>query len=428
MTFVEWKQYQDSPISEEQLNKWKQENAFKDGMAVITGRVWRGLHEGQYFNCIDCDNLKAIEEFCTKNDTIKSLQEMAQHFLIEQHKDNASKAHVYFYSTIPIVSKSSSVNTVGAWKIENNEVPAFEIKSKNNTISFCTPSVHKNGEHYEIIGTTEPIALGDKPATELMHHLDRIFKKYGLQYLDIANGNGKALTPMTDLFRADFVIVQNNNRHEALLRIMESLIRRMAGIWSLDRIKQECRVWNNEHCVPPLDEKEFEKQWRQATKYIILKIEEDKKASNDIKQLLEVVSATSVSGTTPSDNEEAAAYYDDDGNDEADEIDIKRSTPGAWLVLKKERAARNKERIHHIEVLTDELLKLKTFKTLDDTKEIRYYKDGAYHTGGENIIRSTLNKLGGYMVTTTIKREVIEQIIDRTLTPRSEFDKEPFFG
>src|SRR5687768_13858119 len=69
-TYIEWKQsgYQDNPISEEQHNEWKLTNAFAEGMAVITGKVWRGEHMDEYFNCIDCDNRKAVEEFCTRND------------------------------------------------------------------------------------------------------------------------------------------------------------------------------------------------------------------------------------------------------------------------------------------------------------------------------------------------------------------------
>jgi hypothetical protein len=106
---------------------------------------------------------------------------MAEQFLVEQHKDNTSKAHIYFYSKIPIVAKGSSVNTVGADKIVNGEVPAFEIKSKNNTIAYCTPSLHKNGHPYEIIGTcSRPISLDANAANELMQHLDNIHRKYGL--------------------------------------------------------------------------------------------------------------------------------------------------------------------------------------------------------------------------------------------------------
>jgi hypothetical protein len=43
------------------------EDAFKDGMALILGEVWRGQYEAEYLIFIYLDNLKAIEEFCRIN-------------------------------------------------------------------------------------------------------------------------------------------------------------------------------------------------------------------------------------------------------------------------------------------------------------------------------------------------------------------------
>ena len=41
-----------------------------------------------------------------------------------------------------------------------------------------------------------PITLDERQSEELMQQLDAIHKKYGMQYLDFANGNGKSLIPM----------------------------------------------------------------------------------------------------------------------------------------------------------------------------------------------------------------------------------------
>ena len=281
-TFITWKQsgYQDNPISEEQHNEWKRTNAFAEGMAVITGKVWRGEHAGEYFNCIDCDNKLAITEFCTRNGQTVSLEAIAEKFLVEQHKDNPNKAHVYFYSKIPIVAKSSSVNTVGKDKIDNNVVPGFEIKSQSNTIVFCAPSYHQNGEQIKIIGNcTIPRILDERQSEELMRHLDNIHKKYGMQYRDLANGNGKSLIPIEELEKDDFIIYEGKGRHEALLRYMESRIRilfyREKHKVTLDEIKELCQIWNRKKCKPPLDDKEFERQWKDATKFIDRKIREE---------------------------------------------------------------------------------------------------------------------------------------------------------
>ena len=36
---VEWKKYQNVPVPEEQHHEWEQQDKFKDGMAIIAGKV-----------------------------------------------------------------------------------------------------------------------------------------------------------------------------------------------------------------------------------------------------------------------------------------------------------------------------------------------------------------------------------------------------
>jgi hypothetical protein len=79
------------------------------------------------------------------------------------------------------------------------------------------------------------------------------------------------LLPIQDLFKPDFTILEGHNRHEGLMRIMESLIARTSGILSLEEIKSLAYQWNLKHCSPPLDNTEFEKQWTSATDFIAKK-------------------------------------------------------------------------------------------------------------------------------------------------------------
>src|SRR5918999_1284162 len=105
-TYIKWSEWQINPIPEEQFNEWKRTNAFDKGMAVIAGKAWRGRYEGKYFTFIDLDNLKAVEEFTTKNGVTTSLKKMSEEFLIEQHLDDTSKAHVFFFSDVAFDKKS----------------------------------------------------------------------------------------------------------------------------------------------------------------------------------------------------------------------------------------------------------------------------------------------------------------------------------
>src|SRR5215212_2242335 len=88
-TFIQWKQYQGASIPEEQIAQWKSSNAFRDGMAILPGKVWRGDHIGEHLVFVDLDNAKSIAEFCRYFTDSKgepaTLQQLAEKFIIEQH-------------------------------------------------------------------------------------------------------------------------------------------------------------------------------------------------------------------------------------------------------------------------------------------------------------------------------------------------------
>jgi hypothetical protein len=133
---------------------------------------------------------------------------------------------------------------------------------------FCCPSIHKNGHSYQILGTQEPV-IGDG----FEQHIDNICKKYGISYLTDGNDNGRSssplpLVPIEDLFKPDTKIYEGHNRHEALLRAMESLIARNRSILSIYKIQELAKEWNNTHCEPPLDDHEFDRQWNDAKRFI----------------------------------------------------------------------------------------------------------------------------------------------------------------
>lgn len=123
--------------------------------------------------------------------------------------------------------------------------------------------MHKNGYQYNIISTRKPEILNDRQTDELELHINNILTKYGITYL-FANANATTITPIQNIFEPDYKILEGHNRHEAILRAMDSLIARNIGILSLEEIKEIARKWNQNHCIPPLDNIEFETQWKQA--------------------------------------------------------------------------------------------------------------------------------------------------------------------
>ena len=280
-TSTEWKQWQQKSIPEELHEKWKKENKFDDGMAIIVGKVWRGDHKGEYLIFVDLDNLKAIEEFCTRNGETVSLEQIAEKFIVEQHKDDTNKAHIFFYSKIAFPKKSTDIHVPGlSDKIQRGEIPAFEIKGMGtHGIAFCTPSMHKNGERYRIIGTSEPTLLDEKTAYEMMQRINSICEAYGLTYLSGnggsgGDGNGKSThghgLPVKELFKEGTVILEGHNRHNALLKMTMSLVANLRGKVPLSTIKEMAfSVANTKHCKPPIDREEFEGNiWRSVIRYI----------------------------------------------------------------------------------------------------------------------------------------------------------------
>jgi Bifunctional DNA primase/polymerase, N-terminal len=280
-TYIKWSKWQDKPIPEEQHNKWKDENAFSKGMAIILGKVWHNKEKfGLYIIGIDADNLKAIEEICTRNGKCISLNDLAQWTLVEQHSDDTNKAHIYVYSHRAFAKKNSDKtgnNDLIKQKItDSNSIPAIEVKGQGqHGILFCSPSLHRNGQPYQIIGTKEPVIADD-----FEEHIDNICKKYGLTYLD-NNGNGKSQPhkiPIKELFNSSVKVLEGE-RAVKILRIMDSLLQRNIRILPLEQIRALAYNWNKEHCEPPLDDVEFEHQWNTAIKFIgtQIKAEEENK-------------------------------------------------------------------------------------------------------------------------------------------------------
>ena len=364
---VEWKQYQNAPVSEEQHSRWKEEGAFNHGMAIMAGKVWHNeSKKNLHLICLDFDNQKAIDEFCTNLDGVKvPLSELAKYMIIEQHADDASKAHVIFYATHPFMKKSSDI--IGnelAEGIDRNEIPAIEVKGAGeHGILFCSPSPHANGYRYQIIGTFEPQILDE---SEL--HIDTICRKYHISYLAGNKNNNKesSLVPIRDLWKEDTRIHEGHNRHEALLRVMESLILRLGNIFTQNQIKNLANKWNRIHCVPPLEDKVFERQWQDALEFV---------AKNDKLKKAET------------------------RNFEFDS-----------------------EEDFTISEFADNVIKKFHIVTLSDTEEILYFRCGVYTPGGHTIIKAELERTDPNITWTKVK-EVLEKIRRRTFVNRDDFDK-----
>ena len=93
---ISWKESQDKSIPIEIHESRKKLGHYNGGIAILTGRIWRGKYEGKSLIGIDCDNKKAIDEICNSL-SFKDINELANWTIVEQHKDNQEKRIFTYY-------------------------------------------------------------------------------------------------------------------------------------------------------------------------------------------------------------------------------------------------------------------------------------------------------------------------------------------
>jgi hypothetical protein len=257
-THIKWSEYQNYPIPEAQHDNWKTGGVFLKGMAVIAGKVWHRPDKlGQYFTIVDLDKTVGIEELCTRIGKTVSLEILAQKFLVEHHRDNLEKAHVYFYSPISFPQKSSDSKL------------GIEVKGLGeHGIMYCACSIHQNKDpldrtahRYEIIGVPRtPIILSLKQSVEMVQHINFICAKYGIDYLKKDSRSSKLKPMIKSLILDPTIKIAEGERHLILLSAADSILltHKDRGITE-EALKTFFIKMNQTLCIPlPLSDKELE--------------------------------------------------------------------------------------------------------------------------------------------------------------------------
>ncbi|MDN5845290.1 MAG: bifunctional DNA primase/polymerase [Candidatus Nitrosocosmicus sp.] len=262
-TYEEWSQWQDQPVAGETFEEWKRQRKFEKGCAVITGKIWRGKYKGKYLCAIDLDNKEGIKELLSHFGDGYTIEMLAEKTIVEWHPDNPNKIHVYYIVEKPL-SKKSGIGIFFDNNTNKEDIPAIEVKSEGkHGIMYCSSSPHKDGYNYEIIGTRVPAVLNAEQSIELEYRINRIYAKYTSK-----PESENLKVSIENLFKPDFEIYKDHNRSETLMRIMESLIQRLKGIYTEEKIKELSQEWNQKHCKPPLDTDKFEYQWKCAKGFL----------------------------------------------------------------------------------------------------------------------------------------------------------------
>lgn len=228
--------------------------------------------------------------------------------------------------------------------VRDGKIPAIELKSDSSTYVVCPPSIHQNGHPYQIIGTKQIQVLNDEKSRKLEDVLNKIYEKYNNKNtplhskndVDNASNNSiltEGLKKIARTLTIDEHIVQNceiyeGTRHPALLSFANYLLfyhYENNGLKKDDYRKLKSILYkaNEKLCKPlPLPEKEVDAIWNDTRSFVA----DSKNDRNTIR----------------------------DGN---------------------EYTARNKNNAS-IEQKTEEILKKHHFITIEETREIYYYRDG----------------------------------------------------
>jgi putative DNA primase/helicase len=385
-----WKKWQTKSIPPDLFEEWKENGGFNDGVGIILGKLWRGKNADLYLIGVDLDNLIAIEEFCNIGGKNISLSELAQWTIVEQHKDDSNKAHVYFLSNRAYTKKSSDI---GNKKLFNPQtMPAIEIKGDaEHGLFFCSPSLHKRGHRYEIIGTKDPALIEE----DYELHIDNLCTKYGIKYLDHGIFESKVMH-LLDPKHSNSA----GERHNNTLAVMNHYIYKNA--YKLPEYQQTNQQledfivkYNKEQNDRPLPDEEISTMWRDVLKRSSTRLQSEEHAIRAHHRKLRQEQQQLQGHQEPYQQHIAVKQK----NGEKRTIDLKQD-------------------------YTEQLMEKYQFVTLDDTMEIRYYYNGAYLSKGEQLIKKELEQIGGFSVNINLRREIIEHIKNRTLKSRSEFDKD----
>jgi P4 family phage/plasmid primase-like protien len=361
---INWKEYQEKPVSEETFEQWKRDGAFEKGIAIIPGKIWRGKNKGKFLIAVDIDKEKGLEGFLTKDGKVATTEDFASLTLVEQRRDDINRAHFYFISPIPFPSKGTDT------------IIGIEVKGEGtHGLIFVSPSIHKNGHPYEIIGTKNIANLNPKQPFELIRRVDDICIKYDSKYLE--KEENSILTPqirkMINTLKVDTtIVIPEGERHMTLLSLADSLLisHHFLDNKHIDELKKFFDNINYNLCKPiPLPQNEIDDIWESSIVFV-------------------------------ENNREH--YINNNRND--------------GIQLKK------KEKL--IEEATKKILSSHHFVTVEESKEILYYNNGIYEKGGDILIETELETHYGYQLKLNDIKEINAHIMRRTYMKFEEFDKD----
>jgi hypothetical protein len=222
--------------TENEMVAWFGNGGSGHNIGIVTGAISQLI-------VIDIDGQTSQSVFMSMLEKVPSLRDK----LARTMGVTSGKGKHFYLRTEPSEFPPGVDTTV----LYNGEGGEIRVKGNRGYI-VAPPSVHPSGKLYESNGK----------------ELQSITADEWRQLLAAFGTSEAAKRPIEGLFAPEYRVKAGNNRHEDLLRVMESLIARNHSILSEKEISKIAYKWNQEHCEPPLSDEEFERQWHDAVWFI----------------------------------------------------------------------------------------------------------------------------------------------------------------
>ena len=147
---------------------------------------------------------------------------------------------------------------------------------------MCSPTVHKDGHPYKIIGTNEPLLLDDQQSKDLENQIVRI---YDTQNPKAANVNSNLpselrLVAKTLKIGKNSTKISEGCRSNTLISFVRIVLNYHYKKKDIQDLREFVAEVNQKLCDPPLSEDELRSIWNRDVVYLLKDLEEGKDFGN----------------------------------------------------------------------------------------------------------------------------------------------------
>lgn len=234
---IHYNGWQELDFNKVDFRKEMVDGKYDNGAAARTGQT---LNEGVYSIALDFDHPDAVIAWFGSWENVVVHSKKS---LIEWHK-NEGKIHVILFANEPIPNKKIYIGKNRA---------LLEIRCEKQAL-FVSPSLHKDGNKYEPLGTTDIITLqSNSGLLQLKAKIDSFSAKY------MSDEDKERFNTWLDLDSTTFGI--GDGRHDVTKFKICSYFWKYSGEWlnpSDDERFQRAWKWHLKHCIPPRTRQHFD--------------------------------------------------------------------------------------------------------------------------------------------------------------------------